>query len=170
MNAQDVGELVALVRTLYPAQRFDERPENVLRAWAAIVGDLELDESRAALVRLARRGATWCAPGDVRREVAQHRNVLSPPVDDLLTDLRTVAHRDGEGRSLLHPVARSVYDAAGGAPAIRQMSPTQLQGLARMLREKREHHDARTLSYDPLPRAVPALAPVSERLALEGKS
>lgn len=167
MEPRDVGELVSIVRTLYPAQRFDDNPENVMRAWALVIGDLQLNEARHAVVSLARSGAQWCAPGDVRRIVAEDRHVLSPDVDQLLADLREVASRDGVGRKHLHPVAQRVYDAQGGAAAIRQMNAPQLQSVRKSLIEQRERFDKFTLSVGELPPPRPAIATVKRALELE---
>lgn len=170
MDARDVGELVSIVRTLYPAQRFDDNPENVMRAWALVIGDLELVEARHAVVALARSGAQWCAPGDVRRIVAEERHVLAPDVDQLLADLREVASRDGTGRKHLHPVAQRVYDAQGGAAAIRQMNAPQLQAVRKSLIEQRDRFDKFTLSVGELPAARGELQSVKRALELEASS
>lgn len=157
MNEREVAELISIVRTLYPAQRFDDNPQNVMRAWALVVADLQIDEARRAVVRLARRGQQWCAPGDVRRECAAGRNVLAPSADEMLSELREVARRQGVGRRALHPVARDVYDAQGGADAIRRLDARGLQQLRRALVEASTTHDQRMLEADELPAARPAL-------------
>lgn len=170
MNAQDVAELVSIVRTLYPAQRFDDNPTNVIRAWGLVVADLDLDEARAAVVRLARRGQQWCSPGDVRREVAAARNVLTPDADTLLSDVRAVASKQGEGRRMLHPAARHVYDAIGGSEAIRRFDSHGLTRLRRQLEDAAAKYDEHQLTSDVLPAAQPPALPVARRLELEARS
>lgn len=145
MNAEECARLVSVVRTLYPAQRFDENPENVVTAWGHVVADVTYSEAHAAVVRLARRGVQWVAPGDVRREVASSRHVLTPSVDVLLDDVREVAWREGVGRGRLHPVARRVYDSVGGALSITRMDARGLLQLRRVLDEQAQTYDRRVL-------------------------
>lgn len=169
MNAEECARLVGIVRSLYPAQRFDDEPLNVVNAWGAVVADLNFAEAHTAVTRIARRGSTWCSPGDVRTEVARMRNVLAPDVDQLLGDVRDVASKDGVGRRLLHPAARKVYDSIGGAQAIRRLDTRGLQTLRRQLVEACEKHDEATLVEELPPYAPPAL-PVRVRMSeLEGK-
>lgn len=160
MNAEECARLVAVVRTLYPAQRFDENPENVVRAWGFVVADVEYPEAQAAVVRLARRGTTWCAPGDVRREVAAARHVLAPSVDDLLADVREVTRLQGAGRRSLHPVARKVYDAVGGQLMIARMDGRGLMALRRQLEDVAQGYDRRVLD-EPLPPPAPEHVAIS---------
>lgn len=166
MNVEECARLVSIVRSLYPAQRFDDNPQNVVTAWGHVVVDLSFDEAHAAVVRIARRGSTWCSPGDVRSEVARMRNVLAPGVDMLLSDVREVASKQGVGRRLLHPVARQVYDAVGGAEGVKRLDARGLQQLRRTIENVVEGYDASVL-VDELPPARPALQPMRERLALE---
>lgn len=163
MNDVEIGKLIGVVRSLYPAQRFDDSPSNVLHAWSAVVSDLGYDEAREAVVRIARRGGTWCAPGDVRREVAHARHVLSPDVDMLLADVREVASHDGVGRSLLHPAAQRAYTSVGGAQSIRRLDAYGLQRLRKAISEQCEREDARVLE-DVLPPPRPALLPIREQI------
>jgi len=169
MNAEDCARLVSVVRTLYPAQRFDDNPENVVRAWGHVVADVAYDEAHAAVVRLARRGTPWCSPGDVRRVVAEQRNVLAPDADTLLTDVREVARREGVGRRALHPVAQRVYESVGGALSIARMDAGRLLQLRRSLVDAIEVYDRRVLD-DPLPPPAPAHTPISARPVPAGPS
>jgi hypothetical protein len=76
MNAEECARLVSIVRTLYPAQRFDENPENVVKAWGFVVADVSYPEAHAAVVKLARRGQPWCSaerPHAGRRRAAARR-------------------------------------------------------------------------------------------------
>lgn len=154
MNAEECARLVSVVRTLYPAQRFDENPENVVRAWGFVVADVTYAEAHDAVVKLARRGVAWCSPGDVRREAAAARNVLAPDADLLLTDVREVARREGVGRRQLHPVARRVYDSVGGALSVVRLDARGLLQLRRTLQEGIESYDRRVLD-EPLPPPAP---------------
>jgi hypothetical protein len=162
MNAEECARLVSVVRTLYPAQRFDDNPENVVRAWGYVVADVEYAEAHAAVVRLARRGVQWVAPGDVRREAAAARNVLAPDVDALLADVREVARREGVGRRALHPVARRVYDSVGGALSIARMDARGLLQLRRVLDEQAQSYDRHRLD-DVLPPPAPEHVAISAR-------
>lgn len=162
MNAEECARLVSIVRTLYPAQRFDENPENVVKAWGYVVADVTEAEARAAVVKLARRGQPWCSPGDVRREVAAARHVLSPDADALLSDVREVARREGVGRRQLHPVARRVYESVGGALSIVRMDARGLLQLRRALQEGIEAYDRRVLD-EALPASAPEHVPISAR-------
>lgn len=164
MNQEQVARIVSMVRTLYPHQRMDENPQNVVDAWSLVIIDLDFDEARAALVMHGRSGASWCSPGDIRKRVAKLRNVLSPAIDDLLLDMREVARRRGEGRKLLHAVARRVYDAAGGAPAINDMSARQLQELRRQLVDAASDYDEERMSSQQMPAAIEAYMPVTLRI------
>lgn len=150
MNAEECARLVSVVRTLYPAQRFDDNPENVVRAWGHVVADVDYTEAHAAVVKLARRGVMWCSPGDVRREAAAARNVLAPDADALLADVREVARREGIGRRQLHPVARRVYDSVGGALSIMRLDARGLLQLRRTLADGIEAYDRKVLD-EPLP-------------------
>jgi hypothetical protein len=163
----ETAELVAIVKTLYPAQRFDSDPRNVVAAWQLVVADLSLDEARAAVVRLSRRGQQWCSAGDVRTQCARARNVLAPDVERMMLDLREVARREGQGRSMLHPAARRVYDAVGGSLTIRQLTPAGVASLRKQLVDSAHSFDEHVLA-DELPPAHAAALGVEQRLALEG--
>lgn len=165
MIEAECAALVAMVKSLYPAQAFDSDPHNVVKSWGYVVRDLGYDESRAAVARLSRCGQQWCSPGDVRREVARARNVLTPDVDRLLGECREVAAHNGLGRSLLHPAAQAAYLSVGGAQAIRRMDSRGLQSLRRAIEQQAEQHDQRTLESDTLPPAADALPPLSEQIA-----
>lgn len=158
MNAEECARLVSVVRTLYPAQRFDDNPTNVVKAWGFVVADVDADEAHAAVVRLARRGQTWCSPGDVRREVATARNVLAPDVDALLADVREVTRREGIGRRQLHPVARRVYDSVGGQLMIARMDGRGLLQLRRTLDEQAQLYDRKVLDEQLPPPTVEHVA------------
>lgn len=160
MNAEECARLVSVVRTLYPAQRFDEDPRNVVTAWGHVVADVAFAEAHEAVVRLARRGATWCSPGDVRRVVAEQRNALAPDPDDLLADVREVARREGVGRRRLHPVAQRVYDSVGGALSISRMDAGRLLQLRRSLVDGIETYNRRVLD-DTLPPPAPEHVEIS---------
>lgn len=170
MNAQEVGEVAAIVRALYPAQRFDDDPQNVLRAWALVLGDLQLPECRDAVARLARRGQQWCSPGDVRREVARMRHLLSPDVDSLLADVRLVAAKGGVGRRVLHPAARHVYDAIGGCEAIRRLDVHGLARVRRQLEDAVKVYDEHQLQAPELPESRQPYAQLTDRTLLEAPS
>lgn len=150
MNAEECARLVSVVRALYPAQRFDDDPQNVVTAWGHVVADVAYGEAHAAVVKLARRGTPWVSPGDVRREVAATRNVLAPDPDALLADVREVARHEGVGRRSLHPVALRVYDSVGGALMISRMDGRGLLQLRRQLEQTAAAFDDRVLD-DPLP-------------------
>ena len=158
MNAEECARLVSVVRALYPAQRFDDDPRNVVQAWGHVVADVDYSEAHAAVVRLARRGVSWCSPGDVRREAARMRNVLSPDVDALLDDVREVARREGIGRRQLHPVARRVYDSVGGALMISRMDGRGLLTLRRALDEQATLFDRAVLDETLPPPTTPHVA------------
>lgn len=162
MNAEECARLVSVVRTLYPAQRFDDNPANVVNAWGHVVADVTYSEAHAAVIRLARRGVQWVSPGDVRREAAAARNVLAPDVDDLLADVREVARREGVGRRALHPAAQRAYDAVGGALSIVRMDSRGLLQLRRVIEDAAQRHDLKTLD-DVLPAPAPAHVPISAR-------
>lgn len=164
MNAEECARLVSVVRALYPAQRFDEDPANVVTAWGHVVADVDYREAHAAVVKLARRGTQWVSPGDVRREVAATRNVLAPDVDDLLADVRVVARHEGVGRRSLHPVAQRVYDSVGGALMISRMDGRGLQQLRRQLEQVAEGFDETVLD-DPLPPPAPPHVAIASRPA-----
>jgi len=151
VNTEQVTRIVSLVRTLYPHQRLDENPQNVVDAWSVVVADLEFDETRAAVIQQARSGANWCSPGDIRKRVARLRDVLAPNVDDVMRDLQQVANRGGEGRSNLHPFAKRIYATVGGAPAISNMTPGQLQQLRRMVETDVAAYDERVLIAPTMP-------------------
>lgn len=163
MNAEECARLVSVVRTLYPAQRFDENPENVVRAWGFVVADVAYSEAHAAVVKLARRGQQWVSPGDIRREVAATRNALAPDVDLLLADVREVARREGVGRRALHPVAQRVYQSVGGALMISRMDGRGLQQLRRQLEQVAEGFDETVLD-DPLPPPAPEHVAISTQV------
>lgn len=165
MNVEECARLVAMVRSIYPAQRFDDDPQNVVRAWGYVVADLTFVEAQAAVARLARRGTQWLSPGEIRTECARARHVLSPDVDQLLDDVRQVAARQGVGRKLLHPAALVTYDSIGGAEAIKRLDVRGLQSLRRQLLEATEKHDARVLEATELPPPRPELQPVREQIA-----
>jgi hypothetical protein len=165
VNAEECTRLVAMVRTLYPAQRFDESVEGTVRAWGFVVADLSYDEAHAALVRLSRRTVQWVSPGEIRREAARHRNVLAPDVDQLLADVREVAARQGVGRKLLHPAAARAYDGIGGAESIKRLDAYGLQRLRSSIAEQVKQHDERVLEESTLPPPRPALSPVADRIA-----
>jgi hypothetical protein len=150
MNAEECARLVSVVRALYPAQRFDDNPTNVVTAWGHVVADVTYSEAHAAVVRIARRGTSWVSPGDIRREVASSRNVLTPDVDALLADVREVAWHEGVGRRSLHPVAQRVYESVGGALMITRMDGRGFQQLRRQLEQAAAAFDDRVLD-DPLP-------------------
>lgn len=160
MNAEECARLVSVVRTLYPAQRFDDNPENVVRAWGFVVADVTYAEAHTAVVKLARRGVAWCAPGDIRREAAAARNVLAPDADALLADVREVARREGVGRRSLHPVARRVYDSVGGALSVARLDARGLLQLRRTLQESADTYDRRVLD-EPLPPPAPEHVAIS---------
>jgi hypothetical protein len=166
VNAEETARLVSIVRSLYPAQRFDDEPRNVVNAWGSVLLDVTWDEAHAAVVRIARRGATWCSPGDVRSEIARARNVLTPDADQLLAGVREVASRDGVGRKLLHPVARAVYDSIGGAQSVKRLDARGLLQLRRELERKSETHDDRVL-VDEWPPPQPPALPVAAKIELE---
>lgn len=168
MNAEECARLVALVRTLYPAQRFDENPENVVNAWGQVIADVGFAEAHEAVIMHARRGSSWISPGDIRQIVARTRNVLAPDVDALLHDVREVATRDGVGRSMLHPAAQRAYETVGGAQAIRRMDSIGLLQLRKVLIEAVETHDRRTLDLRLPPPTVPH-KPIEEQLRLSGE-
>lgn len=162
MNAEECARLVSVVRALYPAQRFDDDPSNVVTAWGHVVADVAYSEAHAAVVKLARRGTSWVSPGDVRREVAQGRNVLAPDVDALLADVREVARHEGVGRRSLHPVALRVYDSVGGALMISRMDGRGLQQLRRQIEQVAAGFDEAVLD-DPLPPPTPVHVAISAR-------
>jgi hypothetical protein len=162
MNAEECARLVSVVRTLYPAQRFDEDPTNVVRAWGFVVADVDYGEAHAAVVKLARRGVQWCSPGLIRHEVAAARHVLAPDADALLADVREVARREGVGRRDLHPVARRVYESVGGALSIARMDSRGLLQLRRALADAIESYDNRVLD-EPLPPPRPEHVAIAAR-------
>lgn len=164
MNEEQVGRIVSLVRTLYPHQRMDENPQNVVDAWSVVILDLDFDETRAAVVQQGRSGASWCSPGDIRKRVARLRNVLAPHVDDLMRDLQDVASHGGSGRTLLHPLAQRIYATAGGSPAISNMTPGQLQQLRRQVEADVAAHDERELTAATMRPTVAGYEPVKVRL------
>lgn len=163
MNVEECARLVALVRTLYPAQRFDENPENVVNGWGFVVADVDFGEAHEAVIQLARRGSTWVAPGDVRREVAKTRHVLSPDVDELIVDMREVASRDGLGRSELHPAAQAAYASIGGASQIRRMDARALMQMRRIVEEQIAKHDSRVLESR-MPPPAAGWTPIAQRI------
>lgn len=148
MNADETMQLLGIVRTMWPAQRFDDDPRAAAAAWGMVLGDCTLAETRVAVVRLARTGTTWCQPGDVRREVAADRGALAPNVDEMLDALLNVAADDGVGRLALHPVARRVYDANGGASAIRTMHGPGIGAMRRALADTAQTHDRAVLAIE----------------------
>jgi hypothetical protein len=162
MNVDEVALTVGIVRKLYPAQRFDDDPQRVVEAWGLVIGDLSLIETRDAVVRLARRGQQWCAPGDIRREVATARNVLTPDVDMMLADMQRVAARQGVGRRLLPIAAQRVYASVGGAETIKRMRPAELAQMRRALVEQAEKVD-RDVLVAQMPPPREAAHPLDDR-------
>lgn len=172
VNAEECARLVSLVRSLYPAQRFDENPRNVVDAWGFVVADVDFEEARAAVVRLARRGVQWVSPGDVRREAAHSRNVLAPDVDQLVRDCREVARLQGVGRRSLHPAALSAYDTIGGAETIKRLDAYGLGRLRSMIADAAASFDRRVLDEQLPQRREPYSLDTTERkmTELEGPS
>lgn len=164
MNAEEGGRLVSLVKSLYPAQRFDLDPANTVQAWGFVLADVEFSEAHAAAVRITRRGTTWCGPGDIRREAAAGRHVLAPDADALLADVREVARLGGTGRKALHPVARAAYDAIGGAESIKRLDSYGLMRLRTTLTQRIEAFDRRVLD-DTLPPQQSEHVAIATRIA-----
>lgn len=67
MRPTDVVLVVAFVEQMQPAQRFNDYTPD---AWSEVLSDVpaDLDEARAAVVRLAKR-QTWFTPGEIRAEI-----------------------------------------------------------------------------------------------------
>lgn len=157
MNEQECARIVSLVRTLYPHQKLDENPQNVVDAWSLVISDLEFDECRAAVVAHGRSAAPWCSPGDIRKRVARLRNVLAPHPDDVMAAVQSVANHGGEGRRQLHPFSQKIYAQVGGAPAISGMSPRDLLQLRGRIERDVIAHDEQVLTE-------PRMRPAAEQL------
>lgn len=69
MRPSDTVRLLALVTQIAPAQKVDEFTPD---AWHLVVGDLDYDEAREAVIAVARRQA-WIAPADVVQEALRAR-------------------------------------------------------------------------------------------------
>ncbi|TDB76802.1 hypothetical protein E1264_38095 [Actinomadura sp. KC216] len=132
--------LCRYVKACCPQQQIDEYTPD---AWHDLLGDLALDDCKAAVVQVARR-QPFVAPAEIREEVRQIRNdrleaapESPPPVDP---------NREADYRRALTEIR---YAVAGGRMPFRAIEGGRARGAgpSKTWRETRSSEDAdRTLA------------------------
>lgn len=128
MTPVEAVHLLALVKALRPAQGI---LDGTAEAWHALLGDMPYDAAQRAVLAIARRTSAWIDPAMIRREALAQAGHGPADLDEVLPAITAVARAEGIGRRALPEPAAALYDALGGAPAIRAMPPGVLQARAR---------------------------------------